>query len=285
MFMSEEQPFWSDRRDHEFRNNPGRQNKTDVGASAPRATPGRVWHFAFIAVLTAASIGWIAGEAANQAAHWESYVQAVLVRRPDLRNQLPSELLLEPRHIVQVKSASLSMGTFGAAIGLSLGAAGGLARRSTRATIACGLIGFLSGAAVGTTTPLQLIPFFYRSAAKPPNPVFPLLVQTALYGPIGIVGGVAFGFALTGPGGAGRGAIAGVLGAILGVTTFNITHTIAWPLEWDLAPLPGKSITRLLAHLSVALTFTTCILLATDERVPIIRRRKTVPKENADRAD
>ena len=101
-----------------------------------------------------------------------------------------------------------------------------------------------------------------------------------MYALIGGVGGLAFGLGLCGPGGAAKGLLAGAMGAILGAIIYNVVHTITFPLEWDLSPMPGKGVSRLLAHLCVALSSIACVVLATDERVPTRRRGKVLPEED-----
>ena len=143
------------------------------------------------------------------------------------------------------------------------------------------MIGLLLGAAVGTVVPLQLVPLFYRSAGRPPNPALPLLVHTAMYATIGGMGGLAFGFGLCGLGGAAKGFLAGAMGAILGAITYNVVHTIVFPLEWDLSPMPGSGVSRLLAHLCVALSSIACVVLATDDCLQPRRRGKTLAEEES----
>ncbi len=120
----------------------------------------------------------------------------------------------------------------------------------------------------------------YGSVFRPPNPVFPLLIHSSMYALIGGVGGMAFGLGLCGPGGAARGLLGGAVGAVLGAIIYNLVHTITFPLEWDLSPMPGKGVSRLLAHLCVALTTIACVVVATDKRVQTRRRGKAMPEED-----
>ena len=225
-------------------------------------------------------IGWVVGERADRSLHWEGRVQAEKGNGPNQGDRSPAGLLLESRYNAEAKNASLAMGIVGAMLGLMLGAGGGLSRRSNRAAVFSGLIGLLLGAAVGTVVPLQLVPLFYRSAGRPPNPAFPLLVHTAMYATIGGMGGLAFGFGLCGLGGAAKGFLAGGMGAILGAITYNVVHTIVFPLEWDLAHA-RQGVSRLLAHLCVALTSTACVVLATDDCLQPRRRGKTLAEEES----
>lgn len=247
----------------------------------PPVSLGRVWLCAIFSGLLAAVIGWLAGERANRSFHWEGRVQ---VEEGDGRNQRdrsPAGLLLESRYNAEAKNTSLAMGILGAVLGLTLGAGGGLSRRSPRAAAVSGLTDFLLGAAAGTGVPLQLVPLFYRSVGRPPNPALPLLIHTAMYAFIGGVGGLAFGLGLCEPGGAAKGLLGGAMGAILGAIIYNIVHAIMFPLEWDLSPMPGKGVSRLLAQLCVSLTSIACVVLATDERVQTRRRGKALPEEES----
>ncbi len=128
--------------------------------------------------------------------------------------------------------------------------------------------------------PLQLVPCFYSSVLRPPNPAFPLLIHSSLYAVIGGVGGMAFGLGLSGPAGAAKGLLAGAMGAVLGAIIYNVCHTIAFPLEWDLSAMPGKGAARLSAHLCTALTMAACVVLATEKRLQTRRRASPLTEED-----
>ncbi len=245
----------------------------------PAVSPWRGWLCTIFSGVLAAVIGWVAGEGASRSFHWEGRVQtaAGVGRNQDERS--PAGVLRESRSNAEAKNTALAMGILGAVLGLALGAAGGLSRGSSRTAVVSGLTGFLLGAAIGTVMPLQLVPLFYRSAGRPPNPVFPVFIQSSMYALIGGVGGLAFGFGRCGPGGAAKGLLGGAMGAILGAIVYNVLHTIAFPLEWDLAPMPGKGVSCLLAHLCVALATTACAALATDERLQTRRSGKGLPED------
>jgi hypothetical protein len=279
--MSLEAPQDGPLRGGDFRIKPDHSEGIAAAVSALPVNRGRVWLYALFSGMLAAVIAWAADERANRSIHWEGRVQAEQGAERIQLELSPAELLLESRNIAETKNTALAMGIFGAALGLTLGAAGGLSRRSPPAAAVSGMIGFLVGAAVGAAVPLQLLPLFYRSAFRPPNPAFPALVHTVMYASIGGVGGLAFGYGLSGPSGAAKGFLAGSLGAILGAITYNVVHTIAFPLEWDLSPMSGKGGSRLLAHLCVALSFVACVVLATDERVRARRRGQAFPEDES----
>ncbi len=279
--MSLERPHDGPQQSSGFRIQPGHREGMAAAVFVPPISPWRVWFCAIFSGVLAALVGWAAGERANRSFHWEGRVQVEAGDRRNQRESSAAGLLLESRSNAEAKNTSLAMGILGAVLGLTLGAGGGLSRRSPRAAAVSGLTGFLLGAAVGAAVPWQLVPLFYRSVGRPPNPAFPLLIQTSLYALIGGVGGLAFGLGLCGLGGAAKGLLGGAMGAILGAIIYNVVHTITFPLEWDLSPMPGKSVSRLLAHLCVALTTIACIVLATDERVQTRRRGKALPEEDS----
>ncbi len=278
MFL--EEPRHGPQQSSGFRIEPGHRERMGGAVLVPPVSPWRVWLYAIFSGVLAAVIAWVAGEQANRSFHWEGRAQvaAGIGRNQDARS--PEEVLLESRSNAEAKNTALAMGILGAVLGLGLGAGGGLARGSLRAAAISGLTGFLLGAAVGTVVPWQLVTWFSMSVGRPPNPAFPLLIHSSMYALIGGVGGMAFGFGLCGPGGAARGLLGGTLGAILGAIIYNVFHTIAFPLEWDLAPMPGQGVSRLLAHLCVAIVTTACVVLAADERLQTRRRGKALPEED-----
>jgi hypothetical protein len=162
-------------------------------------------------------------------------------------------------------STAISMGILGGVLGLSFGVGGGLAGGSNPGAARAGLFGLLLGAAAGMAASWVLVPVFYRSLGRPPNPMLPLVIHTGLYAAIGSTAGLAFGLGLMGRWGAVRGLLAGFMGAVLGSVAFNVLHTYAFPLEWDFSPMPGRSLSRLLAHLCVAVLAVLCVVLVVIE--------------------
>jgi hypothetical protein len=278
MFLDEPHP--GPRQDSDFRIEPGHRERMGGAVLVPPVSPWRVWLCAIFSGVLAAVISWVAGDRANRSFHWEGRAQVAAAIGRNLDERSPVEELLELRSSAEAKNTALAMGILGAVLGLALGAGGGFSRGSLRAAAVSGLIGFLLGAAVGSVVPWQLVTWFYKSVGRPPNPAFPLLIHSSMYAFIGGVGGMAFGFGLCGPSGAARGLLGGALGAILGAIIYNVFHTIAFPLEWDLAPMPGQGVSRLLAHLCVAIATTACVALAADDRLQGRRGGKALPDED-----
>src|SRR5271165_6461776 len=174
--MSWEEPQHGSQRRCDFRIKPGHREGMAAAVFVPPINPWRVWLCAIFSGVLAAVIGWVAGERASRSFHWEGRAQVEQGNGWDQPRREAAELLLELRYTAEARNTSVALGIIGAALGLALGVGGGVSRRSPRAAAVGGLTGFLVGAAVGTAVPLQLVPFFFRSAGRPPSPAFPLLI-------------------------------------------------------------------------------------------------------------
>ena len=156
----------------------------------------------------------------------------------------------------------MAMGIFGGFLGLTAGAGGGLVRNTRPAVMQGGLCGLALGAMAGVAACWVLVPLFYQFMARAPNPMFPVVLHSSFYIAIGAAAGLAFGCGLLGRSGAARGFLAGAMGAVLGSVLFAVVHPLAFPLEWDFSPMPGVTLSRLLAHLCVAILTLACAVIA-----------------------
>jgi hypothetical protein len=207
-------------------------------------------------------IGWLAGEVAASYIHWEARPREGKVGGRGQGDTDGGRLLIAAQSDAETKNAALAMGVLGGILGVAFGVAGGLCRLSTPRAALGGTTGVMFGTAIGVAVAFVIVPRFYHQAGRPPNPWLPLLCHTAMYSSIGAVGGLAFGLGFKGWGDAARGFLAGGMGAALGSIFYNVFHTFAFPLEWDFFPMPGKTTSRLLAHLCVALPTVICIVAA-----------------------
>ena len=67
------------------------------------------------------------------------------------------------------RSAAVSYGGLGMILGLTLGVAGGLARRSPGAAIAAGIVGMVVGGAAGAGMTTVLLPIYHATRAAFPD--------------------------------------------------------------------------------------------------------------------
>lgn len=244
------------------------KHKTDRSVPELRPVgprPERLWLLALSTALIGGMLGWVLGNQAEQAIHWTVQV------RPHARGEKPEpdatgfSVPLVSREEAERRNTTLVMGIFGGVLGLSVGAGGGLARNTSLATLQAGLTGLMLGSITGSSVPWMFVPEFYRQLSRAPNPMLPVLMHAITYASIGGAAGLAFGYGLLERRGAARGLLAGVMGAVLGSMIFAVLHTMLFPMEWDFSPIPGKTVSRLLAHVCVAVLSVTCATLALRE--------------------
>ena len=102
------------------------------------------------------------------------------------------------RQVSQDQVATMSYGVLGALLGLTLGAAGGMARRSAGAAIRAALIGLVLGAAAGIGATFLLLSLYHTLHADPTpeNATQELYLALATHGGIWMAIGAAAGVAL-----------------------------------------------------------------------------------------
>ncbi len=261
-----------------------------VEAPAPAPNQGLVWCWAIAAALLGGLLGWAAAAEAAQYVHWEGrHMDAQNARRAEAApgrllaagDAVLSQRLSELRNDADKKNTALALGVLSAVLGICFGAGGGLARGSGTAMVQAGSIGALVGAGAGAIAPWLLVPLYHQHLGQPPNPSLPVVLHSAMYAAIGAATGLAFALGLAGRTGAGRGLLAGAMGAILGSIAFSVVHTIVFPLEWDLSALPGKTMSRLLAHLCVSVMAASCVVVALTGEKPQAHTKTGAPEPPA----
>jgi hypothetical protein len=243
----------------------GQANGLVAYAGEIRPHPGRLWFFALSMAFLGGAVGWIVGNEVGQRVHWTA--------RPGPRAQIGQAqpdatgfgVLLVSREEAERRNTSLAMGILGGVLGLAAGAGGGLVRNTNLAVLQGAIGGLVAGTFAGALVPWMLVPEFYQFLKDAPNPMLPVTMHAIVYAAIGGALGLAFGYGLLGRRGAGRGLLAGVMGAILGSVLFAVLHTLLFPMEWDFSPMPGKTLSRLLSHVCVAMLSVICVTIALHE--------------------
>jgi hypothetical protein len=254
----------------------GHQGGGESGSSPARSEFARVWLISLACALLAGVIGWLASSVADGYWHWVGRLNDAESVGRDRRDPVFTQKLAEARIAAETKNTALALGIFGGVLGLTFGAAGGFCRGSNRLALLGGMIGLALVAAAAVAASFQIAPLLFKYMGKPPNPSAPLICHTALYAIIGGMGGLVFGVGFKGWSQALRAMLAGAMGAALGSIVYNVTHTIAFPLEWDFSPLPGKETSRLIAHLCAAVFSMVCI-------VAVLGGQKTVAQGKYDK--
>ena len=164
----------------------------------------------------------------------------------------------EDQLAADAKNATLAFAVLGGLLGLSLGVAGGLAWRSTRAGATAGGFGLVLGVLVACGVSLLILPIYYRAVERSPEEMshdvlLPLLVHGGIWSACGLSGGVAFGIGI----GKGRGrltnaALGGLIGGALGAVLYEIVGVVLFADSKTTNPISLTWHTRLLARLLVA---------------------------------
>ena len=232
----------------------------DEDAFRPR--PGRLWLLALFMAFLGGVGGWIAGDEVTHVVHWTARPRPRGPERQVHPDATGFRLLLVSREEAERRNTSLAMGILGGILGLAAGVGGGLARNTSLAVLRGGLGGLGVGAFAGAFVPWMLVPEFYRFLNRAPNPMLPVVMHACVYASIGGAMGLAFGYGLLGRRGAAKGFITGAMGAVLGSVLFAVLHALLFPMEWDFSPMPGNTLSRLLAHVCVAELSVTCVTVA-----------------------
>lgn len=208
--------------------------KSGTGPSAlPR--PG-MWARVLSVGLAAGLIAWACGEAAM-------IPETGAGTRGGNTRTLPS--------VLASRNAMVSFAILGAALGLSLGSAGGMVRRSVRWASLAAVLGLVLGGLTGLAAAQLTLPIYYAHL-QANDLTDSLLVHGGTWTALGGAAGLAFGWGMGGwgrmlrclLGGAGAALLAAVIYEFLGVTLF--------PLAMTDRPLARTSAVRLLAPLLVA---------------------------------
>lgn len=151
------------------------------------------------------------------------------------------------------RNSALTFGVMGGVLGLVLGLAGGHASRSTASAARGGLVGLFLGTLLGVSLPLALIEPFHRMQVDRSSDdlVAPIALHAMLWGPLGAVGGLAFGLGRGRPGESLRSILGGLVGAVLGAVVYDVIGAVLAPLAGTSEAISRTWSTRLLARLLV----------------------------------
>ena len=153
--------------------------------------------------------------------------------------------------VIATRNAMVSFGILGAALGLCLGLAGGLIRRSVLWTVLAATIGLVLGGLSGAGVSWLTLPVYYKHL-KSDDLTYSLLVHGGTWTAIGAVAGLAFGFGRGGWGQMRRCLLGAAAGALLATVIYEFAGMMLFPSALTDRPLSITSDTRLLARLLVA---------------------------------
>jgi hypothetical protein len=230
------------------------KSQKDELARSSRSSGPWAWAAISAAALATGFVAWALGEWALTA-FAPSYELT-----PEQRNNmaLKSVEIARQGRTAGVHVAMFTYGSLGAAMGFTLGLAGGLARRSPFRGLAVAVAGLILGAGVAAAVASVAVPYYYRAfKASGDNLahdlVTPLIVHAAMWICAGAVGGGALGFGLGSWALAIRGAIGGALGALVGTLVYESLSAMLFPLVETTRPISESPGARMLALVSVAI--------------------------------
>jgi hypothetical protein len=161
------------------------------------------------------------------------------------------------------RNAALANAIFGAVMGLTLGLAGVLASNSGRGRLVGPLAGLILGGAAAGAIPLLIVPFFYHNYdMTSQNMLLPALVHGAIWFPVGVASGLAFGLGIGGRTAAIRGLLGGGIGVLAGTVLFDLVHSVALPLVRNDDALPTELLPHVLSYAFASLSTAVGIALA-----------------------
>jgi hypothetical protein len=219
-----------------------------TGAAPVASSRIRTWALALAAGLAVGVIAWALGEAAL-------IPDSGLARRQVARGNI------DPlASAVGLRNAVVSFGTLGAAMGLGLGVAGGLIRRSVVRAVLAGATGLILGGLTGVGMARLLVPVYYENLSAN-DLTYPLIVHGGTWGPVGAAAGLAFALGLGGWGRMLRAAVGGACAALLAAAVYEIAGGILVPGAMTNLPVSAIWQTRLAAQLLVTLLVAAGVVL------------------------
>ncbi len=220
-------------------------------ARGPLGAPGLIV-LALVAGGLAGGAAWAVGEMTLFAFEPPSVESSMM-------GQKVLKVTFEDQAAADLKNATLAYAELGGLLGLALGVAGGLARRSFKAAALAGVVGLILGAGLTVASSLVALPYYFK--AKDANPeelsldiTLPLLVHAGSWVAVGLAGGLALGLGRGGGVSAVvKATLGGVVGALVGAVAYEILGATFFPAGRTTDPVSTTWHTRLLARLSVAL--------------------------------
>jgi hypothetical protein len=220
--------------------------------------PARLWALAMAAAVVGGTIPCFAA--------WKlANTFTVSARAAKMASGATPDFTLYAREKVGVSSrnAALANAIFGAVMGLALGLAGGLVSNSGRGRLVGPMAGLILGGAAGAASPFLIVPLFYRNYdPTSQNLLLPALVHAAIWIPVGVASGLAFGLGIGGRSTAIRGLLGGGIGILAGTVLFELVHAVALPLVRNDNALPTELLPHILSYALASLSIAVGIALA-----------------------
>lgn len=228
----------------------GSLDRTGDSIAVPQGST-RLWILVLTAGMMAGVVAGVAGEICASFFRPPRHAvnsKGVVLQVTDRREEAATD----------AKNAGLAFVILGAALGASLGAAGGLLRDSNRAAGWAAVLGLTVGALGAAGAAAVVLPIFNSYKLRHPDEasaslILPLLVQAGVCSVIGAAGGLAFGRGLGGRGVPAHAILGGITGAVIAAATYELIGAITIPGADTTRFIAEDRQTRVLAKLAVSL--------------------------------
>ncbi len=259
-------------------NQPSPENPSSVDSKAPegidpQSTPtpissGSVWRILILAGLVAGLGTFALTEGTRD----------LISQNEDLINALEGKDEAQAREShrqdiwIEYTRSMIFNGTLGALVGLLLGLAGGRVQAPARWSFAIAALGLLIGAALGVGMSLLIVPWHQAAIDSAylqdhDDMISPLFATIAIWGVLGILGGLAFGWSF---GGSRRQIFraveGGVIGAIIAAFVYQFVGALLLTSTQTDYPLASEWPGRLLAALCLPIFLAFGIAMAAPQR-------------------
>jgi hypothetical protein len=176
----------------------------------------------------------------------------------NMAGQTIRRISFQDQAVADTKNATLAFAALGGVLGLVLGAAGGIVRKSFSGAVAGVVSGFVLGCGFTAGATWGLLPFYFRALefsqeAMSHELLLPLLIHCGIWAAAGLAGGV--GLAI----GAGaswirlcNSALGGLVGAALGAVVYELVGALVLPGDRTSEPVATTWQGRFLARFLVA---------------------------------
>ena len=252
---------------------------SDLVGDEARTRYDRPWKLVAAAGLLAGLIAFGAGEAVYNVIPAQGVLQKIMMSNIDV--MIPSQ---ETENVAATKNGALTFGLLGMCLGGFLGMAGGLARRSTSATVTAGVLGAVLTSVLGAGISLLLLPYCLKAQLDHTDNdlIIALIMHGLIWGPVGAVAGLAFAVGLGERRLMVHALTASLVGAVLGTVAFELIGAAFFSSSETVNPISVTWPTRLMARLlvttgtAVALAM---ILVVPRDAVPVSQAKTAPPPE------
>jgi hypothetical protein len=208
----------------------------------------RKWVLVLSAGLAAGLVAWAVGE-------------ATLVPEAGFQDR-DKKITISPQ-VAGLRNSTISFGVLGAALGLALGTAGGLVRRSFPRAALAGAAGLILGGGAGVALTRWVLPIYYAHSAAG-DITYSLMVHAGVWASVAAAAGLAFVIGLGGWRGALPGIVGGAGAALVATVIYEFAGGFLFPTALTDRPISQTWETRLLARLLVTGMVAAGVVLCTE---------------------